>query len=252
MGSDTACALVVDDQADPLAAAVAAELERLRIAVRHIVASGLGLANLNFERDEVMFDGLRLTAVFFRAGPWTPFAEGFRADDASFASMEVSSAWLAIINRPTIAAVNRPDAELWTTRSEWAVWRRRLLAAGVPCIDLDVGSVDGEYAHWLPWGGGVASPPGEAPRRLFASALTKATGLTSSVWFAGRTYPDTRCPPELGGVLNRHGIELAGITVDDDGRMAAVTARPPVDEGTAHVLAPLIAQRLAQRVLAPA
>jgi N-methylhydantoinase A len=44
----------------------------------------------------------------------------------------VSSAWLAIMQRPTIAAVNRLDAELWTTRSEWAVWRRRLLAAGVP------------------------------------------------------------------------------------------------------------------------
>ena len=249
MAAESACVLVVDDLTDSLAANVAGELRRHGVPVRHVLARTLGLLDLHVDRDEVLIDGAQLAAVFFRAGPWTQYAEGFRADDIGFASMEVSATWLAITARPTIVAVNRPDAELWTTRAEWAVWRRRLLAAGVPCVDLDVGAVDGPYSHWLPWGGGgVAQPPGSHSRRLFASALTNATSPRSAVWFAGRTFPDLPHPPELADFFGRHGIALAGISTDDHGRIALCTAHPQVDEPTARIVAPLIAERLVQRV----
>jgi hypothetical protein len=246
--ADSACAVVVDDLTDSLAATVADHLQQRGIPVKYVASQTLALLDLNVERDHVLVGGVPLGALFFRAGPWTQFAEGFVADDASFANMEVSLAWLAIMARPAIAILNRPDAEVWTTRSEWAVWRRRLLAADVPCVDLAVGAVDGTYHHWLPWGGGIAQPPGVQVRRLFASALTNANGLTSSVWFAGRTFPESACPATLGDFLRRYGIELAGITADSHGRIAALTIQPQVDEPTARLLAPNIAERLAQRV----
>jgi len=246
--ADQACAVVVDDLTDSLAATVADQLHQRGIPVKHVAARTLAMLDLNVERDHVLVGGVPLGALFFRAGPWAQFAEGFVADDASFANMEVSMAWLAIMARPAVAALNRPDAEVWTTRSEWAVWRRRLLAADIPCVDLAVGAADGTYNHWLPWGGGVALPPGVAVRRLFASALTNANGLTSAVWYADRTSPPIASPPALGEFLRRYGIELAGITADEQGRIAALTIQPRVDEPTARLLAPHIAERLAERV----
>jgi hypothetical protein len=227
---------------------VADQLQQRGVPVKHVAARTLALLDLHVERDRVLVGGVPLGALIFRAGPWAQFAEGFVAGDASFANMEVSLAWLAIMARPAVAALNRPDAEVWTTRSEWAVWRRRLLAADLPCVDLAVGAVDGPYNHWLPWGGGVARPPGDQVRRLFASALTNANVLTSSIWFAGRTFPESAYPPSLGNFLGRYGIELAGITADERGRIAAITIHPLVDEPTARLLAPQIAEQLAHRV----
>jgi hypothetical protein len=238
-------ALVVDDHTDSLAGRVARQLTERRLPVRHLPASELGLVQLRIERDLAYVDGVRVCAVFFRAGPWSRFDDGFHADDASFVSMEVAAAWLAVLHNPSVATVNRLDAEAWTSRSEWPIWRRRLLAAGVPCVDVDVGAVDGDYAHWLPWGGGIAQPPGTASRRLFASALTSASGFKSVAWFGDRSFPASAAAREAGRVLRANGVELAGIVTDSADRVALCTARPEVDDETAEALAPDIAAWLA-------
>jgi hypothetical protein len=246
LASVSACAVVVDDLTDSLASDVARELQRRSLPVWHVQANTLAMLDLDIEGDGVFVGGARLRAAFFRAGPWAQFADGFRADDASFASREVSAAWLAVLNRAGVATVNRPDAELWTTRAEWSVWRRRLLAAGIPCADLDVGAVDGDYGHWLPWGGGVADVPGPRIRSLFASALSPARTLTSAIWYGDRSFPAIDHSPVLGNMLDREGIQLAGITTDEEGRIVQLTGHPLVDEATSHLLAPRIVSRLAQ------
>jgi hypothetical protein len=246
VSGDSGIAVVVDDQSDSLASKVASELSRSQLSVRHLTASRLGLVELYVERDLVLVDGARLSAAFFRAGPWSRFDEGFESDDAAFASMEVSAAWLAVLNNPSVATINRLDAEVWTSRSEWPIWRRRMLAARIPCVDIDVGGVEGDYSHWLPWGGGIALPPGAASRRLFASALTGATDLSSTVWFGGQSIPESEASTEAVQVLLQHGVELAGITLDSAGRVALCTTYPEVDDETADIAAPRIAERLSK------
>lgn len=238
--------VVVDDGSDPLARAVAAALRERGRDVLHVPAEELALVPLTLDGDRAWANGAEVTDVLFRAGPWAAHDAGYRSEDAGFASMEIAATWLAIIALPGVTTLNRLDALAWSSRAEWGVWRRRLLAAGVACSPLGVGDVAVNGGQWLPWGGGLARPPGRAVRRSFATALTPAAHLATSTWLLGKAVAGNATPgaATAARALADHGVRLAAIVTDERDRVVTCSARPRLDQATAQRAAPMIVEHL--------
>jgi hypothetical protein len=239
-------AVVVDDGTDPLAGLVADAIRGRGVPVEHVAARRLGLLDVRIERSRAFVAGQPLRAVLFRAGPWTRHDDGYIGSDATFATSEVSATWLAITNLESVATLNRLGAEAWSSLAEWSIWRRRLEPDGVPHVEVAVGAVQGPAATWLPWGGGVARAPEPGVRSSVVAAVTGAGGFETSVWLDAEAisgHPTVAARHAAEGLIG-HGVRLAGITVDGDERVAAVTARPRLGRRPASAFAGRIAERL--------
>jgi hypothetical protein len=231
--------VIVHSDDDQLAPAVADELVARGHHVRRLAAARLAASPLTLTPQEARLEGEQVAGVVFLCRPDGDFGGADRAP----CSNEARAAWLALLQLPTVVTAHRPDAELWYSSSEWSVWRRRLVAAGLPVADLVVGDHPDEAdAMWLPWGGGVSKAPEPGARRAFAPALARRSSMAHSVWFGGECL-DGAAEPEAGAaaqVLRAHGAELAGITRDAWGRVMVTTAHPHVAGGAVT--------RVAQRI----
>lgn len=207
--------------------------------MERIDAARLALAPLSLSREAAELDGLEVKALLFRAAPGAYFGDGFTAEDGPFCSGEAAAAWLAVMGLPDVTCVNRLDAELWYTTSEWAVWRRRLEVAGVRLAPLSVGDVSAdEPMLWLPWIGGMARPPGPNARRCFAAALSPRERVERAVWCDGRWISGRAGPAAADAVevLDAHGVRLAEVLVSRHGVLAC-SAHPQLDERTTAIAA---------------
>jgi hypothetical protein len=246
--NDAGWVVVVDDGDDPLANAVHDALRESGVATLRLMGRSLARTRVEVTADDVRVRDRRVAAVLFRASTGDGLAEGFHADDASFSSSEARAAWLAALHSPSVIAVNRIDPEVWFAFADWPIWRRRLADAGVPLAPLAVGDVDtGADGAWLPWGGGVARPRPRAVRRVFGAAVTSATSLETAVVAAsdvvdGADGADGEVARSVADVLASWGVSLAGLVIDEQGRVVSATATPTISEA----VAPAAARRLTE------
>lgn len=232
--------VVVDDGDDPLANAVHAALDLRGASVLRLRADALAATRLELRGDEAQVRGQRVRAVLFRAMPGGALAAGFHDDDESFSSSEARAAWLALLQLPSVIAINRADPETWFALSDWPIWRRRLAGARIPLAPLAVGDVDvGPDATWLPWGGGIARVKTQAVRRVFGAAVVPSRELTHVVVADGESVEAGDGEGVRGAVevLRRWGVLLAGIVVDDKGRVVSATAAPFIPTSVASAAA---------------
>lgn len=199
--------------------------------MQEIPARELALVRLDLDAHDAAVDGRRVGAVFFRARTRGMFAAGFGERDRLFSSSEARAAWLAVTNLSSVSAVNRLDPETCFTFSEWPTWRRRMVHARVPVVELAAGAGDAPGdGHWLPWGGGVAVTPPPLVRGAFGAAVVSATRLNRATWCYGRIVAGTDSDSArlAGRVLESHGVHFAEIVTAEDGSFVSSTAHPTV------------------------
>jgi hypothetical protein len=228
------CVAVVDDGRDGLAEPLVAQLASRGHTVRRLASEELALVPILVDRTEVLLGGGRLAGAFFHAAPRGQFATDFVDSDAGFVNHEVRAAWLAALCHPTVAAINRPDAERWFGGSERAIWHRRMRDGGVPVTPLRLGHrVERESWRWLPWGGGVARAPDVQAGRTMAAALTREAPFRSVLWCAGVPLPAEKLDDitrSAGSFLDRHAVSLAQLYIDPDGLVVSCTTDVQVED----------------------
>jgi hypothetical protein len=238
--NDAGWVVVVDDGDDPLAEAVHEALRSAGAASFRLHARALARTRVEVTVDEARVRRRRVRAVLFRATPGGDLAAGFHSDDVSFSSNEARASWLALLNATSVVAVNRADPEVWFALADWPVWRRRLAAAGVPLAPLAVGDVDiAADACWLPWGGGITRPKARSARRAFGAAVVPTQTLTRVLAAGGHVVDgaDGEGVRAAAHALSAWGVSLAGVLVDEAGRVVSATAFPPVPRHAAPAAA---------------
>jgi hypothetical protein len=237
--------VVVADEVDCLAAALRQELRQRACSVRQVTASQLAALRVNVSGSQVLVEGTPISGLIFRARSDGPFSQGFAEADADFCANEARAAWLSALQLPGLFVLNRPDAEVWYSASEWSVWHRRFEAAGLPVVPLAVGALPGSGGGWwLPWGGGVATPPGPAVRRTFAAAVADAGVLSRNLCCYGESIdgPEEPVIEAVCRVLSHYGISLATVTTDEQGRVVSCSTQPEVPD----LVAPKAAHRISE------
>ena len=207
----------------------------------------LALSDVRVDAGSCELSGSPIEAAVFRAVPTASFADGFTDEDAGFSSAEARAVWLHLLSLSSVCAINRGDCDLWFVSSEWPVWRRRLGAAGVPLSRIVVGDhVVDERGYWMQWTGGVGAAPDLLAARCFAATIVLGDRPTRSLWCVGSVLDGPRdgAVMHAGNVLTSHGVALASIDVDVDGRIAAVNTIPSISE----LMAPTVANVLARYI----
>jgi hypothetical protein len=144
-----------------------------------------------------------------------------------------------------VRALNRWDAEVWYSSSEWAVWRSRFAAAEVSLSPIVIGRYSAEAQRsWLPWGECTLIESPRAPASLGA-AFVAADALQWTLWCAGLIF-GSRCASvrDACEVLHDYDIELAAIAIDSDERVVCCTTFPGVPDNLLITLAMRILDHL--------
>lgn len=241
-------AVIVDDGTDPVAGEAMRSLRATPTAVRRLAAGDLARAPLELTGTGARLAGREVGAVFFRAATRTWFANGFEEADAEFCNAETASAWMALLDLEPVLAINRSDAELWFSDSEWSVWRRRLIEAGVAVTPLTVGAATStDERRWMPWGGGLARMPGPRAARCLAAAEPVHSVARTSVWLrasvvAGDSSPGARA---AAAVMADHGATFAEVRVAGDDTVFACSSRPLMPSASEAVAA---GRRIAEEI----
>lgn len=230
-------AVIVDGDIDGLARSVRAIRESRGLPTRYVHAGLLASCRTTIRGGEAFLDGDRVGSVLFRAHSDDCFANEYTEHDRAFCSDEVKATWLAIQHLSSVRAVNPLDAELWYSRSEWSVWYRRLRASGVPVVPLAVGDVLGEGDEWwIPWGGGIATPPGRFARRALGTAVAACAAVHGTTFCMRNNVDDVQGAlryRSIEAVLRAGGAQLAGASVAPDVGVLGCTSHP---EFADHVL----------------
>jgi hypothetical protein len=241
--------VVVAEDADPLAEAIASALIERGVETRLVLASQLALEAIAFDASTATLGGRVVDAAVFLAEPTASFGGDFTHEDAEFCNAEVRAAWLGLLNLPSVATVTRWTAEEWGSFGEWAIWRRRLLSEGIACspIAFGTGPLD-EHARWVPFSSAGTHPvPGPLGRRVLALPVTSAKPATTSIWCCGRVVAGSESAliDRCGDVLESYGTRLASIVLDRDGAVFACTSRVDIrGERTIALVAQAVAGQL--------
>ena len=115
------------------------------------------------------------------------------------------------------------------------------MAAGVRVSPLRTGAAAPQDWPWLPWTSARPRPPQDpAAAGLIAAAATDARPRSTRLLVRGRSLDGTAPPdlPQVAKALSEHGIELAELLLDDDGRVFALDPFPaPSDPAMAAAAA---------------
>src|SRR5262245_54927082 len=122
-----AVAIVAADD-DALAAGVGSALRAARVEVLWVFPDALAATPARLEGRRLWLAGRPVSGLLFRA----------RRDAGSGAgcSPDARAVWLAALSLDGVLALNRCDAWAWFDSSSETLWRRVLLAAGVPLSPL--------------------------------------------------------------------------------------------------------------------
>jgi hypothetical protein len=193
-----------------------------------VVAARLAISPGRLEVDRQVVGSLA-----FLARP-DALAAGAAGEDG-FAAAEARARWLAAIHLPWVAVVNRFDADTWFRFHGWAVWRPRLMAAGVRVSPLRAGAAVPSDWRWLPW----TSPRLRAPQDLatatmIGAAATNAAPRSTHLLVRGSSLdgPASSDMRDVAKALSEHGIEAAEVTLDDDERVFAIDPCPATSDQT--------------------
>jgi hypothetical protein len=241
--------VVVADDADPLAEAIASALIERGVETRLVPVSQLALEAIAFDAATATLGGRVVDTAVFLAKPTASFGGDFTHEDAEFCNAEVRAAWLGLLNVPSVATVTRWTAEEWASFGEWAIWRRRLVSEGIACSPIAFGTgPPAEHARWMPFSSAGTHPvPGPLGRRLLALPVTGAEPAKTSIWCCGRVVAGTESAliDRCGEVLESYGTRLASIVLDSNGAVFACTSRVDIrDEQTISLVALTVAGQL--------
>lgn len=233
--------VLVDDGRDGFVRALQALFAANGVRTRLLQSTCLASVALTLDSGGARLHDAVIDVLVFHARPNSGFSRDFVAGDQDFCDQETKALWLAVLSSG-VTTLNKPDAEIWYTRSEWSAWHRRLQAADVDTAELRVGDIEcGPDSTWLPWGGGAASPPGPAARRAFAPAQVTDQPLREDLVVYGR--PIRRSAPPVveaaAKLLRDSGTNLATVVTDNRNRVAGCTAFPTIGAETLAAAAEL-------------
>jgi len=231
-------ALVVGVDSDAVAGSLTTGLRGRAWEVIQLPPDSLASTTLHVQGDAAFLAQRPLAAVAFCGFPTWSQNRGFAPEDDAFCGAEARAAWLGVLQLRTVSAINRWDAEVWYSSSEWSVWRRRFVRAGVPLSAVSVGKAHAapEWT-WLPWGGaGFQARPQAGACHALASATLPARGLHRSIWCDGTVLTGDMSPVLMraGTVLRQYGVRYATLLLDEDERIVTATSSliAPVEHTT--------------------
>lgn len=220
---------------DTLADSVAGRLQEEGYRVR---VTGPGrLADLDVALDEESFwvDGSRVMGLLFRASPHSRFSGGFLESDRSFCDAEAGAVWLAGMHLPSVTTLNRYSAAAWCEGARWSVWRRYFLEENVLSCPLVIGEQGspGMPSMWLPYSSfRTLAVPGPASRAALAAAVGGCDTVRTALCVCGEIVsgPQLESVEQAALLLEKHGIRLAQISLDDQDRVIHVNPFPLIEE----------------------
>lgn len=222
------CVVIVAERGDLLAALVQNRLEAQGDQVMAVPPGALGSLAVRLEGDAFQVEDERIGGILFRAIPDTTFSDGFEAADRSFCDAEVRAVWLAATHLDAVCALNRYDAAAWFEGPYWPVWRRRLIADGIPVSPFTFGG-SGSADWWYPYRSHRPQAlPGPAAGRVLGSATSAAYPAQRTLAVDGEVLVGDGCAAALSALrsLAEIGIRLAEVFTDGDGRVLAVDTLP--------------------------
>jgi hypothetical protein len=222
------CVVVVAESDDLLTALVKTSLEARGDQVMAVSPGALGGLAVRLEGDAFRVEDERIGGILFRATPDTTFSDGFEAADRSFCDAEVRALWLAAMSLDSVCALNRYDAAAWFEGPYWPVWRRRLIASGIPVSPFAFGG-NGSAGWWYPYRSyRPQTLPGPAARRVLGSATSAAVPAQRTLAVDREVLAGDGCTSALAALrlLSEAGIRLAEVFTDRDGRLLAVDTLP--------------------------
>lgn len=242
------CALLVGSPSDELLLATRDALTRRNIAVRAVPPHQLATLSLHLAGGQCSVDGQPLGALLWRAYPDSRLSDCFAASDRAFADAEIGAAWLAVINAPSLLAINRYDADSWFDGLGWPCLRRCLKDAGIPLSPFAYGDTsDGsEGSHWLPYisTGPAQRPPPQAARAALGAALSAEPARTAATVVCGHLLdgaPEAAISHAARALAHR-GVHIARLYADAIGRILLVDPQPAItDRNTAARAAAILA-----------
>jgi len=222
------CVVIVAERGDLLAALVQNRLEAQGDQVMMVPPGALGGLTVHLADDVFRVEKKRIGGILFRAIPDTTFSDGFEAADRSFCDAEVRALWLAAMHLDPVCALNRYDAAAWFEGPHWPVWRRRLIAGGIPVSPFTF-SGDGSAGWWYPYRSfRPQTPPGPAAGRVLGSATSAAFSAQRTLAVDGEVLSGDGHASALAALrlLTKAGIRLAEVCTDSDGRVLTVDTLP--------------------------
>jgi len=230
---------LVGNEEDALIIAVAEGLRGRNIPYRHLHPRELAYTSITLRGDEVLVDGRRVSGLLLRHRPHEVSARSYREQDRAFAVSETKAAWLAIANSTGIHAPIRPSAELWQSPSDWPLWRRRFLLAGVPLAPMLIGAAT-PTSSWVPYTQLTRfEVPNHDGRRVLAAAAVDGQEVLSSLVCLGEVIAGVDGPSvrRAARVLAGDGAAIAAIMTIEDGRVHSCTSHPYLAEPAAKAAA---------------
>ena len=220
--------VVVAESDDLLAALVKTRLEAQGDQVMAVPPGALGSLTVCLEGDVFRVEGQCIGGILFRVIPDMTFSDSFAAADRGFCDAEVRALWLAAMHLDSVCAINRYDAAAWFEGPYWPIWRRRLIAGGIPVSPFTFGGgAQGEW--WYPYRSHQPQTlPGPISRRVLGSATSAALPAQCILAVNGEVLVGDGHAPVLAALklLSEAGIRLAEVLTDNDERVLAIDTQP--------------------------
>lgn len=235
--------VIVAECNDLLASRVKTQLIAQGIPVAEARPGDLGSLTVHLQNEGFWVKGQRVGGILFRSPPDASFSADFQPADRAFCDTEVRAVWLAAMHLDSVCAINRYDAAAWFEGAFWPVWRRTLIARGVPVSPFDCDDrVAGEW--WYPYRSYQPQPPpGPTARRLLGASVSSTLPAERTLAVNGEILAGERLANTVAAIetLAEAGIRLVEVITDRAGRVLAVATQPFI---TDPALAELISERL--------
>lgn len=222
--------LGIGNSDDPLFSGVLDAIEESGASVARIAPCFLGDHSVAIRSSRCWFDGAELLGVLFRSAPNCHFSTSFRAADQHFSDVESRALWLAALKLESVFVLNRYEAVTWFDDAGWAEWRRLLITAGISAMSVRYTSANARSDEdWLPFGSlrMRAVPPAGLLKRVGASLSTSSPKTRHAL--IGKQLIGLAPPKpveEAAELLRTHGIQLAELVGDAEGRVCWVDTLP--------------------------
>ncbi len=237
------CVVIVCEDSDLLASHVQAHLTAQGDPVVKIRPGILGSLAIRLHDEHFWVAGQRVGGILFRSHPDATFSADFQPADRAFCDAEVRAVWLAAMHLDSVCAINRYDAAAWFEGAYWPVWRRRLIARGIPVSSFDCGE-SGAGEWWYPYRSDQPQPPpGPTARRMLGASVSSASPAQRTLAVNGEILAGDGPAGVVAAIeaLAESGTRLVEVITDRAERVLAVDVQPLIAD---PALAELASKRL--------
>jgi hypothetical protein len=227
--------ICIREPGDELADAVGTELEERGICFRAIELAELGEVGIRIRGSACSIDGVPVAGVLSRGLPNLNIASRFGLLDQPFCNSELGAAWLAVLNLPSVLAINRYTAGMWYEHLHWQSFRGLLKEANIPTCTLTFGG-DGCNEQGVRWLSYVSSEPvstvNPTVHAHLGSALTLSQSASSALWVCGKRIHGAAGDNAEAAAryLNKMGVALVEIWTEPDGSIFLVNPQPSISD----------------------